>query len=294
MIAAYGEILFDVYPDREFLGGAPFNFLYHIHALTGNGIFISRVGNDQRGAAIRKFLEDHAIDRNHVQIDMHNPTGAAIVTLNENGIPVFTIAEETAYDYIEHTIDTSNALADCSVLYFGTLAQRSEVSRTSLYTFSQQADRCFFDVNLRQKYYSTEILQRSLILADMVKMNAEELEIIHQLFFSSVFDEDAAARELLEKFSLSHLAVTKGEHGSRLHTPDTDHTHKTKAVKVIDTVGAGDGFAAMLCAGILQQLPLEKTHILASEFSSELCGLKGALPQDIRFYEAYRKALQNE
>ncbi len=294
MVAAFGEILFDVYPDKELLGGAPFNFLYHIHALTGKGVFISRIGNDPRGVTIRKFMEDHAIDRSMVQIDMHKPTGAAFVTLDKDGVPGFRIAEETAYDYIEHAPDAPDLLADCEILYYGTLAQRNETSRNSLYLISQHADRCFFDVNLRQNFYSTEILQRSLILADIVKMNEDELKKIHELFFSSAYSQKTASKELLERFSLSHLAVTMGGDGSTIYTPDGSHTQKTPAASVIDTVGAGDGFAAMLCAGLVKQRPLELIHRLASDFSAELCGIHGALPENDRIYDVYRKALNND
>lgn len=291
MIASFGEILFDVYPGRELLGGAPFNFLYHVHALTGSGIFISRIGNDDRGAAVRKYMELHSIDQRYVQIDIHKPTGAAFVRLDNAGIPAFTIAEETAYDFIEAENDTIEAMKECDMLYYGTLAQRSETSRTTLYALSREADRCFFDVNLRQQFYSTEVLQRSLVLADIVKLNSEELETIHPMFSSEPFDRDSAARSLLQKFSLSHLAVTDGENGSWLYTEDTVHHHSTTANSVIDTVGAGDGFAAVLCVGILNGLPLEKVHSLASGFSAKVCGINGALPKDALFYQEITKAL---
>jgi fructokinase len=289
MTAAFGEILYDVYPDRELLGGAPFNFLYHVHALTGSGTILSRIGNDDRGSNIREFLNRHAINQQNIQIDLHHPTGTAVVQLTGEGIPSFTITEESAYDFIEHTPDTDAALTDCAMLYFGTLAQRSEISRTTLYTLSQNADRCFFDVNLRQEYYSTEVLQRSLVLADIVKLNEEELETIHSLFFSTPYTLAGSAAELMENFSLSHLAVTLGENGSWIYTPGSNDFRRTTVPHVRDTVGAGDAFAAMMCLGIMRGWSIAQLHERASAFSACICGIDGALPDGDDFYEQYRK-----
>jgi fructokinase len=289
MIASFGEILFDVYPDRELLGGAPFNFLYHIHALTGDGLFISRVGNDERGKKIRSFLEQHSINREHVQIDLHHPTGAAFVAMDKNGIPSFTIAEETAYDFIEPDAAALDAVAASEMFYFGTLVQRSDASRTTLYELSRQAEQCFFDVNLRQHYYSTEILHRSLTLADIVKLNEQELRIVHSLFFSTPFSLDTSPLLLMEKFSLTHLAVTLGENGSWIWTPTEKYFHKTIASVVRDTVGAGDAFAAMMCLGIVKGWSVKLLHERASAFSAAVCGIDGALPPDNSFYDQYRK-----
>jgi len=294
MVAAFGEILFDVFPEQELLGGAPFNFLYHIQALTGNGRFISRIGNDERGGVIRAFLQQHSIDQQYVQIDLHRPTGTAVVQVNSEGIPSFTITEESAYDYIEYSSDSARGLLNCEMLYFGTLAQRNEMSRSTLHQLSRTADRCFFDVNLRQQYYSAEILHQSFVLADIVKLNTEELERVHALFFSTRFSMDSAPGELMEKFSLSHLAVTMGENGSWMWMPEGKHFHRTAAPRMVDTVGAGDGFAAVMCAGILKNLPLKTIHRLASEFSAALCGIQGALPPDSEFYLPYKKALCDE
>lgn len=288
MIASFGEILFDVFPEEELLGGAPFNFFFHIHALTGDGVFISRIGSDERGKKILSVFEQHSIDSRYVQIDPHHPTGAAFVLLNDNGIPTFTIAEETAYDYIEPTPAAIEALAECDVLYFGTLAQRNNTSRSALHRLSRNAKRCFFDVNLRQHYYTAEILQQSFALADIVKLNDEELRQIHSLFFTGPCSLDTSPRLLMEKFSLSFLAVTMGENGSWMWTPDRAHFHKTIAAVVRDTVGAGDAFAAMMCLGILKGWSLEKIHQAASEFSAAVCGVKGALPEDDKLYEKYK------
>jgi fructokinase len=288
-IAAFGEILYDVYPEQELLGGAPFNFIYHVRQLTGNGAFISCIGNDDRGKKITLFFGNRKIDGTYLQIDPHHPTGAALVTVNDAGVPTFTIADDAAYDFIEPDPEALSLASSCEVLYFGTLAQRSTTSRDTLHTLCEAASHCFLDVNLRQHFYTKEILQSSLDHADIVKLNDEELQTIHSLFFSEPFEPDHSALLLMKYFSLSHLAVTMGSEGSILFSTTEKHLQKSIAEKVIDTVGAGDGFAAMLCAGLLAGWPLEKIHRAASNFSAALCGIEGALPDDDTFYDTYRK-----
>jgi fructokinase len=286
MIAAFGEILFDVYLDEEHLGGAPFNFIYHIHKLTGEGSIISRIGDDERGRKIYKFLAEKGIDQSFLHIDEEHPTGTATVRLDSSGTPTFTIEENVAYDFIETPSGFDNGI---DLLYFGTLAQRSTISRNTLEQLINNSHKCFLDINLRQQYYTREILERSFAAADIVKLNLEEFQTIHPLFSSESFELEENTRSFLKKFSLSHLAVTLGENGSCIFTENESHFHQTKTKNVIDTVGAGDAFSAMMCLGILKGLPLNEIHKAASDFSAALCGIKGALPVDDGFYEGYKK-----
>jgi len=284
MITAFGEILFDVYPAEEHLGGAPFNFIYHIHKLAGQGNIISRIGDDERGKRIQQFLTKHRMNQRFVQIDTKRPTGTATVRLNESGIPTFTIDEDVAYDFIEMP---SGFNEEIELLYFGTLAQRSVVSRNTLHQLSQSAQKCFLDVNLRQNYYSMDILRQSLEIADIVKLNIEELQTIHTFFFSEPFELKTSAQLFIKKFSFSHLAVTLGEEGSWIFTKEKSHFHQTKVKHVVDTVGTGDGFSAMMCLGILRGWSLKKIHETASRFAAGLCKVRGALPP-ASFYIAFK------
>ena len=286
MIAAFGEILFDMYPGEEHLGGAPFNFIYHIHKLTGGGSIISRIGNDERGKNIQQFLSLKGMDQRFLQIDKNRSTGTVSVRLNGTGIPTFSIEDEVAYDFIEAPPDFEKEI---ELLYFGTLAQRSVVSRNALQQLSGKTRRRFLDMNLRQRYYTPDILQQSFAIADIVKLNLEELQTIHPLFFSEPFELKESAQLFLEKFTLSHVAVTMGEGGSWMLMNDESHFCKTKTDRVVDTVGAGDGFSALMCLGILRGWPLEQINRTASEFSTALCGTKGAVPENDEFYEPYRR-----
>lgn len=293
MITAFGEILFDVYPDQARLGGAPFNFIYHVHRLTGKGSFISRIGNDEYGNEITKFLKSDSMGMSFVQIDDTHPTGTAIVRLDEGGIPTFTITEDVAYDHIIGDEKVNNAIGGSDLLYFGTLAQRSPVSRATLYQYCSAAPRCFVDVNLRQRYYSKEIVHQSFEYADFVKLNAEELETIHSMFFTGTFERNRAVRLLMRKYSFSYLALTLGSDGSWMFSADEEYYHKTDAPRVVDTVGAGDGFAAMMCVGIQNGWTIDRINTTASEFSASLCEIEGALPNHDSFYDAYREVLNN-
>ncbi|MBX7153140.1 carbohydrate kinase [bacterium] len=288
MIAAFGEIVFDVYPDRERLGGAPFNLIYHIIRLTGKGALISRVGNDERGQNVQKFLSDRHLDIHGLQIDSKKPTGTAVVQLNQDGIPSFTITGGVAYDAIATTPEAEALVESCELFYFGTLAQRSMASQNTLYQIVRRAKQSFLDVNLRQNFYSADLLRISLELADVVKLNYEELRIIDALLFSETFSIEAAALRLIRTFSLLQLAVTLGNEGSWIFAEGEKTFHQTTIDHVVDTVGAGDGFAAIMCAGRIAGWTQDMIHRTASEFSAALCGIEGALPEDDRFYEPFR------
>ena len=173
-ITAIGEILFDVYHEGKNLGGAPLNFLYHIHKLTGQGNIISRVGFDVLGNKALAFLERYVRPTICRQVDHIQPTGVTTVTLDENKIPSFNIDEERAYDYIE-TNDEINQLTneetDC--LYFGTLAQRSEISKSTIQNLFCKKTKYFCDLNIRQKFYNEEVITKSLTTANVLKLNVD-------------------------------------------------------------------------------------------------------------------------
>ncbi|MFA6542695.1 MAG: carbohydrate kinase [Bacteroidota bacterium] len=286
-VVSFGEILFDVYPDKELPGGAPFNFICHVRQLTGQGAFLSRIGIDDRGDSIVRMLAGKKVGTTFVQRDPAHPTGAAFVRLDEMGIPSFTIAEEAAYDFIEAEPGALSLVSSCSMLYYGTLAQRSPVSRRSLAGFCDAAPRCFCDVNLRQNFYTEDILRQSLEQADFLKLNEEELNIIASLFFPDAFTREEKVRRLMDIFSISFAAVTMGSDGSEMYSSGIKDICRTTVQHIADTVGAGDGFAAMMCAGILAGWELKKIHRAASEFSAALCCIEGALPEEEQFYSKF-------
>ena len=294
-ITAIGEILFDVYPTSKALGGAPINFLYHIFKLTGRGTIISRVGHDVLGEKVRRFLTNSGIQTNFIQDDHKHPTGITNVTLNEQKVPTFNIYTDRAYDFIENTSEL-HALIDneTDCLYFGSLAQRSDISRSTIQSLFGKNIKYFCDLNIRQNYYSEEIVSRSIKTADVLKVNTEELELLNNLLIGKEFDIMHTPIELMNKYNIDLMAVTKGADGATLIKDEkTDH-YKLAAEKIIDTLGAGDAFASILCVGYLQGWKLGSINKTANEFAVEICKIKGALPGDDSLYEKYKKKINDE
>ena len=177
-ITSIGEILFDIYPDHKKLGGAPLNFIYHIKKLTDNGNIISRVGKDVLGNKVINGLSHAGISADFIQYDNLHPTGMAKVILDKNGKPDFEIDTDRAYDFIEITEENSNLInteTDC--LYFGTLAQRSQISRETIQAFFNRGLKYFADINLRQSFYNEEVLISTLEAADFIKANYDEMHV---------------------------------------------------------------------------------------------------------------------
>lgn len=292
-IAAFGEILFDIYPDSKKLGGAPLNFIYHINKLIGKGRIISRVGNDLLCREAIKFLSSQGLSTGTIQIDSKHLTGAAMVSLNENGVPTFRIEENRAYDFI-NIDDNIKSLVEneTGCLYFGTLAQRNHVSRATLQSLFNKEIKYFCDVNIRQNFYTHEILTESLKAAHAVKLNLEELELINKIFIDEEFNLNKSSKMLMEKFSIELLAVTKGADGSVLFRGEETNDYKYEVQNVIDTVGAGDAFASIFCIGYLNDWELKRINKLANEFAAEICLINGALPKDDKIYERYKREIE--
>ena len=294
-VTAIGEILFDIYPTTKKLGGAPLNFLYHIFKLTGQGNIVSRIGKDILGSSIFEFLNNIKMPAEFIQVDHLHPTGVASVTLNEKSEPTFTIDEDRAYDFIEKTRSLEKLInegTDC--LYFGTLAQRSEVSRATIQSLFNKKIKYFCDLNIRQEFYSKEIIEASLKTANILKLSVGELKLLNDIFIKVDFETEKISKLVITEFDLDYLAVTLGGEGSLILKKDEVNHYKSKPVEIIDTVGAGDAFAAIFCIGCLQSWKLDKINKLANDFASELCKINGALPKSDEIYEMMRKKIENE
>ncbi len=289
-ITAFGEILFDVYPDYKKLGGAPFNFIYHIKKITGQGNFISRIGNDENGKEIIGFLEKNNFSTEYIQTDTKHPTGTVNVKLAENKIPDFHISEEAAWDFIEHNETVEKLIKEeTDILYFGTLAQRSAVSKTTLEKLLSKEINYFCDLNIRHHFYSKEIIETALNTTNVLKLNSDELKIVSQMVFDSELQIESAVEEIMRQFNLLMICVTMGEDGAFLADTNSSNRDKQPAANIIDTVGAGDAYAAIMCLGYSQKWPVHKINSVALEFASEICGVEGALPKNDHVYKKYRR-----
>ncbi|MGD8306047.1 MAG: carbohydrate kinase [Ignavibacteria bacterium] len=289
-ITAIGEILFDVYPGLKKLGGAPLNFLYHVYKFTGAGNMISRIGNDDFGKKILYFLNYNKISIQHIQIDQEHPTGVATVKLNEKNEPSFTIEANRAYDFIETSEGIRELIknnTDC--LYFGSLAQRSEVSRNTIRSLMGKEIKYFCDLNIRQNFYDEKLITHSLNAADILKVNLDELKLINDLIIKDSFDLKKTSEKIIKEFNLDLAAITKGAEGSVLIKGNAFNEFQNEPTKIYDSVGAGDAFSSVLCIGYLNGWELATINRLANRFASEICQVAGALPVDDKIYRKYRE-----
>lgn len=279
-VIGIGEVLWDLLPTGPQLGGAPANFAYHAQALGARACVGTRVGNDNLGNAIRQRFEEQGIADGTVQVDEEAPTGTVTISLSGKGIPHFTIHKQVAWDRLAVTQKLLTAVREADAICFGTLAQRSEPSRTSIQRLvaAASADALrVLDINLRQNYYSRKVIEASLCLANVLKLNDLELPIIASLFklTGSIRDQ---IEQLSQKFGLRLVALTRGPAGSLLYQAGQWSDCPSVPIAVVDTVGAGDAFTAAMVLGLLQKNRLDEINTLADEVARYVCSCNGATP----------------
>lgn len=290
-IAIFGEVLADVFPDRSVLGGAPYNVARHLLALGQHPVLFSRTGNDQLRQELFAEMSRMGMDDRGVQCDPSYPTGQVIVHLEKNDHR-FEILPDQAYDHIHSGMVHLVAMATHpDMVYFGTLAQRSLTSRLALDKFlSDGKSPRFLDLNLRHPWYDKHVIQRSFLRADIVKLNANELEIVADLFKFPRARSVDHGRYLVEKYQLECLLVTCGADGAWCIGSDGDETNMAGnhlQNPLVDTVGAGDGFAAICILGLLKKWSLSVMLSRANAFAAALCGVRGAAPDCADFYRPF-------
>jgi fructokinase len=279
-VVGLGEVLWDLLPQGKQLGGAPANFAFHAQALGAKSFVVSKIGNDVLGKEILNQLDQIALNRNYITVDTERPTGTVDVQLDRTGKPNFIIHQNVAWDYMHFDYSLQELAQASDAVCFGSLAQRSEISRNAIKSFlkyTPQKSLRVFDINLRQSYYDQQIVLESLTQANCLKLNEEELPIVAQ-FCSLNGTEDDILAALLEKYNLLTIALTKGAQGSRLYSTQEDSFLPAPEVTVVDTVGAGDAFTAMLVMGLLKQLSFKIIHQYANKLAAYVCTQKGATP----------------
>ena len=281
-VIGLGEILWDVLPSGRQLGGAPANFAYCSHLLGSRAVVASRVGADEWGKEARNALLRSGITDRFLQTDLEHSTGTVHVQLDATGQPRFEIADEAAWDFLSWT-DLWQALAESTdAVCFGSLAQRSEASRCVIVNFLEatrpEALRVF-DVNLRQSFYSAEIVKQSVKRANVVKLNHEELPRVRELLAIDSSEDLGFCREMQQKFELQLVCVTRGADGSLLCDRDSADEHPGFRVQVKDTVGAGDAFTAGLVHALLRGAPLAQMNDLANRVGAWVAASSGAMPR---------------
>ena len=280
MIVGLGEALWDVLPEGKKLGGAPANFAYHTGQFGLDTLAVSALGEDRLGDETIAAIEEQGL--NYMMPRVPYPTGTVQVTLDDEGIPAYDIKENVAWDNIPFTDEMKAVAQNCRAVCFGSLAQRNVVSRGTIKKFlSATPDDCMkiFDINLRQNFYTKEVIDDSLHLCNVLKINDEELVVIGRMFGYPGLDMQDKCWLLLGKYNLDILVLTCGVNGSYVFTPGAMSFYETPKVEVADTVGAGDSFTGTFCACILKGKSVADAHRIAVDASAFVCTQKGAMPK---------------
>jgi fructokinase len=286
-VAGIGELLWDVSPEGRRMGGAPVNFACHCSQLGAEAYPVSCVGVDELGAGIFEALTSFNMDSSYVAEDAKHPTGTVQVALDNIGKPSYEICEGVAWDFIPFSERLKVLAQQMDAVCFGSLCQRNPVSRATIHSFLKAMrpnTLRIFDVNLRQSFYTKDIIGTSLELANILKLSDDELPV-----FSDMFDLSGSVQEqlleLIQKHDLKLLAYTRGAQGSLLLAPQEINDHPGCPIQVVDSVGAGDSFTAALSMGLLNIKTLAEINDHANRMAAFVCSQMGAtpvLPVDLR------------
>lgn len=282
LVVGMGEALWDMLPEGRKLGGAPANFAYHVSQFGLDSRVVSAVGDDELGNEILANFAEKQLD---CQIEkVAYPTGTVQVTLDEKGVPCYEIKEGVAWDNIPYTPALENLAKQTHAVCFGSLAQRNAVSRETINRFIDQMPEDenvlkIFDINLRQHFYSKELIEASLKKSNVLKINDEELVVVGEMFGFADIDFQDKCWILLAKYNLKMLILTCGTEGSYVFTPGEVSFLETPQVQVADTVGAGDSFTGAFVAAILSGKTVRDAHRLAVDVSAFVCTQNGAMPE---------------
>jgi len=296
LIVGLGELLWDLLPEGKKLGGAPANFAYHARALGDDGLPVSRVGADPLGGEIQARLAELGLPGEHVQVDPLRPTGTVHVALDPRGLPTYTITPEVAWDYLSWDEALAALAAKADAVCYGSLAQRGPTSRATIRAFlarTRPGALRVFDVNLRQSWYTPEVLRDSLQRASIVKLNDSELPVVLEALGLSGQGAPRSGREtphsgrggmadgcraLRQAFGLRLVCLTLGPEGSLLVTEQGVVASPGVKVEVADTVGAGDAFTAGICHHWLRGTPLARTAEAANHYGAWVATQVGPTP----------------
>lgn len=279
-ITGIGDALWDRLPEGRKIGGAPANFAYYMKQFGFDAVVVTAVGDDQLGIEIKETFVRMGLDHQTEVVDY--PTGVVNIDLDDMGIPAYEIVENVAYDHIPYTSSLDEIAHKCNVVCFGTLAQRNEVSRSTITRFLDSMPESgetykVFDINLRQNFYSKEMITESLKRSNVFKVNDEELAVVKDMFGYTGETMQETCRMILLDWNLKFLILTCGTNGSYIFTEGDESFMETPKVDVVDTVGAGDSFIASFMASILRGHTIKDAHELAVNISAYVCTQFGGM-----------------
>ena len=268
-------------PEGKKLGGAPANFAYHAGQFGLQTLAVSALGEDKLAEETIEALEQNGL--NYLMPRVPYATGTVQVTLTGNGIPTYEIKENVAWDNIPFTAEVEEAARNCRAVCFGSLAQRNVVSRETIQKFMDATpEDCLkiCDINLRQQFFSKEVLEDSFRRCNILKINDEELVVVSRMFGYQDLDDAKVCQQMVKDYDLQMLVLTCGTNGSYVFTKDGQQSYQpTPKVEVADTVGAGDSFTGSFCAAVLNGKPIAEAHRIAVEVSAYVCTQNGAMPK---------------
>ena len=279
LIVGLGEALWDILPEGAKLGGAPANFAYHASQFGHHAVAVSALGNDALGDQTVAEFDKMGLD--YVMPRVAYPTGTVGVELDAEGIPTYDITADVAWDNMPFTAEIESVARNSRAVCFGSLAQRSQVSRETIHRFLDATpDDCLkiFDINLRQTFYTKEVIQESLHRCNILKINDEELVTIGRMFDYPGLDMENKCWLILGKYNLDMLILTCGVNGSYVFSRGAMSFCETPKVEVADTVGAGDSFTGAFVASILSGKPIAEAHRIGVNVSAFVCTQNGAMP----------------
>ena len=280
VVVGLGAVLWDVFPDGTHFGGAPANFACHAKMLGGQSSMVSCVGQDQMGIDVLNFFEQYQVNTDVISQSDQHPTGTVLIELDDEGKPSFHITPNVAWDFIPWSIETENLARRTNAVCFGSLDQRSQTSQQTIQRFLQMTPAdCLriFDINLRQDYYNDELIVQSLELANLLKLNDEELPVVKSILGLTGKTVNQL-EQLKQRFKLKVVSLTRGDKGSILLANEGVFENPGLTVKVKDTVGAGDAFTATLTMGLLKEIEFEMINLKANQVAAYVCSQAGAVP----------------
>ena len=268
---AIGEVLWDIFPNKKVWGGAPANAIFYAQELGVDATMHSAVGNDALGEELLQAISSVKLNLKAKKVKSY-PTGSVHVTLDSEGNASYEIVENSSWDFIPFSEEMERRSAEVDLIIFGTLAQRNAVTRETIYRAlenKKSSAKILCDLNLRQAYYSREILEASLKAADFLKINEEELEVLKTTFKSDL-------NNLVKTFELELLILTLGADGSEIHKDGHSYKHAAIPGEVVDTVGAGDSFTSCFITQYLMGIDIPDAQKKASELAAHVCAHAGA------------------
>jgi fructokinase len=297
-IISLGEVLWDLFPDGERFGGAPANVACHSAMLGGDVSMVSAVGNDKRGQKAIEILKEFGIDTSLIKTVSDTPTGTVGVEMDADGSHRFTIHEDSSWDQLAWTSQLAAEIKSADAVYFGTLSQRSEFARSQIRRALDEAKSAgvlrILDINLREPFFDSKLIRESIALASVLKLSEEELDAA-ALACEIPLEGGAVAmlRSLVERFDLEAVVMTRGADGALFVTAKNSIEQPGIPAEVVDTVGAGDSFTAVLLVGLLRGEEVSSVLQRACEVASAVCSQPGAIPKISKIPEAIESHLQN-